>query len=102
MPTFAVVERSDMWWCEHCEKFYDDEQVEENGPIYECGSCGNVFLRSENESHQCPSCNKFGSKLYDQSCPEGCTDELESVEVLKDTEHHGVIFVPLEKVQADD
>jgi DNA-directed RNA polymerase subunit RPC12/RpoP len=101
MPKFAVVERGDRWWCEHCEKFYDDEEVEENGPIYECGSCGNQFPKSETGTHQCPQCQKFGSKLYDQSCPEGCTDELESVEVLIDTENGGAIFVPIEKVQDD-
>lgn len=101
MPKFAVVERADMWYCEPCEMFYDDEEAEADGPLYECQHCGNTFNMGEAGSHQCPQCNKFASKLSDVACPQGHTEEMESVEVLKDTEHGGAVFVPLEKVQED-
>lgn len=67
------------YWCDECERHHTQEEVTDSGPLYECGNCGTVFTRanSANDNHQCPDCNKFGSKLADFSCPEGNEDELD-------------------------
>lgn len=100
MASFAVVERADVWYCSQCEKFYDDDEVEEAGPLYRCGGCDNTFnlATGETGTHQC-ACGKFAAKEFDQSCPEGCEEELDSVEALKDTEHGGTLFVSLDKIR---
>lgn len=54
--------------CESC-----DAMSEEVGPaLYECNECGTIFNRnnSANDNHQCPQCNKFASKIADESCAE--------------------------------
>lgn len=59
------------------------------GPaLYECGECGTIFNRdnSANNNHQCPQCNKFGSKLDAHSCPECEGAEVEEVDVIECSE----------------
>jgi DNA-directed RNA polymerase subunit RPC12/RpoP len=65
--------------CPECSKVGDDINPE---PLYECGSCGNEFARSNSAdggSHRCPQCNKFGSKISDEACPD-CNVELEDLD----------------------
>jgi DNA-directed RNA polymerase subunit RPC12/RpoP len=65
--------------CLQCEKVGEDIEPE---PLYECGSCGNEFSRSNSAdggSHRCPQCNKFGSKISDEGCPD-CEVELEDLD----------------------
>jgi hypothetical protein len=68
-----------LFFCGGCDKTYEEDAVTDAGPLYECGGCGTIFTRSTsaNDNHQCPECNKFGAKMADVSCPEGCEDELE-------------------------
>lgn len=65
--------------CVECDAIVDSD----DGPLYECSSCGEVFTRgtSANDNHQCPTCNKFGAKQAEQGCPECNAGELESVTV---------------------
>ena len=68
-------------YCAEC-----DTIVEDSEPGYECGSCGEVFSRSnsyDGDSHQCPSCLKFASKVADECCS-SCGSELEEREVVQD------------------
>lgn len=72
--------------CPDCHKVGEDIEAE---PLYECGSCGNEYTRSnsaDGESHRCPTCNKFGSKISDEGCPD-CNVELEDLEtyIYKET-----------------
>lgn len=72
--------------CDDCEAI-----AEEEGPaLYECGDCGEVFNRnnSANDNHQCPQCNKFGSKKADASCMECEVGELKAVFTLECECHH--------------
>jgi DNA-directed RNA polymerase subunit RPC12/RpoP len=59
-----------------CEKEFDDDG--EAVALYECGECDTRFTRdtSANDNHQCPYCNKFGSKVTDCGCPECNEGEL--------------------------
>jgi DNA-directed RNA polymerase subunit RPC12/RpoP len=68
-----------VYWCDECDRYHTQEQAEEGGPLYECGNCGTTFTRtnSANDNHQCPDCNKFGSKLADVSCPDGNETEMD-------------------------
>jgi len=54
------------------------QEEEPEDPIYECGSCGMEFSRSESEdggSNRCPSCYKFSAKTGTFQCPQ-CVDVL--------------------------
>lgn len=76
----------DGYTCLNCEEVMDDSNVEEDNPLYECGSCGTVFSRfdsADGDSHRCPDCGKFGSKLGDIACPECGEGELEAVTLLQ-------------------
>ncbi len=62
--------------CIECEQLWDGDQVQECGPVYEC-SCGTQYSKTNSadggDSHRCPDCNKFGSRVDkhdDLSCPE--------------------------------
>jgi DNA-directed RNA polymerase subunit RPC12/RpoP len=86
----------EMYRCEECNNLYDEEQALEGGPLYECGECGMTFSRanSANDNHQCPDCHKFGSKVADVSCPDGCDVELAAEDAL---EYEGTIYVVREE-----
>ena len=71
------------WRCASCgEEFRDGGADQDQGPLYECGSCGATFSlagSTDGESNRCPECNRFGRKLAELSCP-ACEDgELEPV-----------------------
>lgn len=85
-----------VWWCGSCEKYVMDEDAT-TSPLYECGSCGYVYNRdnSANGAHQCPQCFKFGAKMFDTSCPEGCEEELDEREAY---EIGGSLYVPMEDI----
>lgn len=70
------VDKFDGFKCESCEEHVDAADVE--SPLYECGNCATVFTRetSANSNHQCPECNKFGSKIAENGCPECNEGEL--------------------------
>lgn len=90
--TLPHAERIDAYGCTECGKVWmPEDDIHE--PLYECGSCGDVYRRcdTENGYHRCPQCNKFGGKLADVSCPEGCTSEMEGAEAYSIA---GAIFVP--------
>ncbi len=68
----------------------------EDGPLYECQSCGRQFARSnsaDGESHRCPDCNKMAGKAGDYGCGE-CDEEME----IKD----GAICPHCDKFIAED
>lgn len=92
----ATVQLVTLYKCPDCEKIFDQDEATENGPLYECGECGEVFTRanSANDNHQCPSCNKFASKLSEFSCPDECSSEPEEIEGL---EYEGTIYLPKEE-----
>lgn len=94
-PTTVEATWVSVFRCESCERTYENEEVTEAGPLYECGNCGTVFNRanSANENHQCPDCNKFGSRMGDEdwSCPEGCEELPEEIEAL---EYGGQVYIP--------
>ncbi len=48
-------------------------------PHLKGNDCGTRFTQdtSANGNHQCPDCNKFGSKVSDCGCPECGEGELE-------------------------
>ncbi|MFO1500190.1 MAG: hypothetical protein U1G07_17675 [Verrucomicrobiota bacterium] len=72
-------EEEDHFQCEACgETFKTDE---EGVSLYECGSCDTRFTRetSLNGNHQCPDCNKFGTKVSDCGCPNCGEGELASL-----------------------
>ncbi|MDM7940114.1 MAG: hypothetical protein QUS07_07220 [Methanothrix sp.] len=59
--------------CPECDTLFDIQDVEATDPVYECSSCGEVFTRSnsyDGDSHKCPQCGKFGSKVEDTCCPD--------------------------------
>lgn len=62
--------------CPECMELADNLQPE---PVYECGDCGEIFSRSnsfDGDSHRCPSCGKFSTKICAEGCPD-CAIELE-------------------------
>jgi len=81
-PQFEIALVSDVWRCpdEHDHIWTEEDDVHE--PLYECADCG-PFSRRVTGNHQCPECNKFGSKISDYSCPEDCTEEMESILAYK-------------------
>lgn len=76
----ADIEEFNGFVCYSCEEHIAGEDV--SSPLYECGNCGTQFTRdtSANDNHQCPDCNKFGSKVADQGCPECNEGELTEFE----------------------
>ena len=76
----SSAESEEGYWCEECAGVVE---ADPDDPSYECGSCGEVFLRSESENgnHVCPSCGKFASKLANIACPE-CKNEVRLAEVV--------------------
>jgi hypothetical protein len=67
--------------CSACEgKFTEANKA----PLYECDNDG-LFNRdnsADGGSHRCPTCNKFGSKVGDQSCPICDEGPVETATVL--------------------
>ncbi len=64
--------------CPECEDAIEEGSEE---PLYECGSCGEQFTRSnssDGDSNRCSSCNKFAAYLYETH--EGCTGNIEDAE----------------------
>lgn len=66
--------RTEMFQCIDCEAYSEDD----DGPLYECGSCGNVYTRESTEggNHICPQCHRFGMKLAEAGCPSCQQGEL--------------------------
>jgi predicted RNA-binding Zn-ribbon protein involved in translation (DUF1610 family) len=66
--------------CPSCDEVcVDGDEV----TLYECQNCGTVFSRessADGDSHRCPDCQKFASKLTEKGCPtcEG-SEELEII-----------------------
>lgn len=64
--------------CTLCEELSYENEV--GSPLYECGNCGEVFdALVKSDSHRCPSCSKFGSKVSDEACPKCGEAEVEHV-----------------------
>jgi transposase len=71
--------------CQGCEKIFDES--ESGGRLYECNECGNFRQdETDNQNHQCPNCHKFGHKVSEHTCPDGCSDEVEEIEAIVDPE----------------
>ena len=56
--------------CSECGATCAD--LQEAVTLYECEECGETFTQetSANHNHQCPTYNRFGSKLAENGCPE--------------------------------
>ena len=67
--------------CQECEEFSD----EDDGPLYECSSCGHVYTRgaTDNDNHICPQCHRFGSRQADMGCPKCQAGELLLVTLIR-------------------
>jgi uncharacterized C2H2 Zn-finger protein len=71
-----------IWKCQMCDSYEKEENISFE-PLYECSFCGRTFTRSgsyDGESHRCPDCMKFSSKLTDKGCPECMEGEMEEAE----------------------
>lgn len=69
--------------CDSCDELSETCEAES---IYECGTCGSSFLRSnssDGDSSRCPSCNKFSSKLADSACSQCQEGGVEEVSAVK-------------------
>ena len=80
-------EAVDGYWCDDCDIFISGDEYDEQ-PSYECGSCGEQFLREDSysgDNHQCPSCMKFASKLVDIACPECISGELREYQAYENS-----------------
>ena len=68
-------------YCPNCKEVKDYTATS-----YECGNCGEKFTLLESvESHRCPRCGKFASKVSDNACPD-CGVELEEQEEAEEEE----------------
>jgi DNA-directed RNA polymerase subunit RPC12/RpoP/phage FluMu protein Com len=77
------LEKITAYKCLSCDTISEDCEDE---PLYECGSCGTNFLRSnsdDGDSHRCPNCHKFGSKIADQACTSCQEGEVEEIQAIK-------------------
>lgn len=92
-PQFEIALVTDVLKCPGCDHIWTNED-DINEPLYECEEHG-LFSRRQTEqgNHQCPECSKFGSKVADVSCPEECTEELESLPAY---EIEGNLYVSIE------
>jgi hypothetical protein len=100
-PQFGILQKIDVWYCSDYEDhiWTIEDDIEE--PLYECADCGEFSRRdTENGDHRCPQCNKFGAKLDDYSCPEGCIEAMESGVGYQDPETNE-IFVSLALVRGE-
>jgi len=82
----SVPETQVVWWCEGCAEAVEASDLE---PKYECGSCGSEYSRSmsaDGDSHRCPDCNKFGSKVSEEACP-NCGEDCQEQEMGLCAEH---------------
>jgi predicted RNA-binding Zn-ribbon protein involved in translation (DUF1610 family) len=72
------------WRCAGCDaELTDAETDQDQGALYECGSCGSSFSRAnsaDGESNRCAECGHFGAKLADLACPECGEGELEPLD----------------------
>lgn len=65
--------------CEECEEVFEETA---GVPLYECNECGTIYSKNESadgNSHRCPDCSKFGSKIADDCCAlceEGAVEEI--------------------------
>jgi len=78
MKTAEVIKETQRG-CPDCHKVGENIEPE---PLYECGTCGNDFTRSnsaDGEGHRCPTCNVFSAKISDEACPD-CNVELEDLD----------------------
>lgn len=74
--------------CIDCEQLWDANEVQQNGPVYEC-QCGAQYSKGNSadggDSHRCPDCNKFGSRVDkhdDHSCPECDGAMVEQADII--------------------
>lgn len=67
----------DLFECIHCGEF----ALDDDGPLYECGTCGNVYTRgsTSGDNHICDKCHKFGMKMAEHGCSNCKTGELQVV-----------------------
>ena len=102
--TPAVAETIEAWKCLDCGAITQERY---DVPRYECNNDGTIFARdssADGGSHRCPECNKFASKLADESC-EDCEGEVEAFQAV-DCQHcdelHEDGDIPLECQDALD
>jgi len=75
--------------CEACETIWSEDGAPEFEVFYECGNCGTIFSRGDSydgDSHRCPDCMKFSSKLYDKGCPECEEGEVVEITMTQDAD----------------
>lgn len=92
----TIVHRSDKverYVCPTCEIVFIDPD-DPPGPAYECGNCDNTWHREEEETHRCPECGKFATKVADHCCPL-CYEPVEK-EVVYELDNGGTIISLLE------
>ena len=68
----------DAYLCQSCHTITETP----DDILYECGSCGHRFKRSnaaDGDSNRCPECNRFAAKVADHSCPDCDDGELEEI-----------------------
>jgi hypothetical protein len=68
-------EKVQAWRCLACDELFEQPE----GPVYECGTCGN----REVDERRCGSCNKFMAKQGDQSCPHCMDTDIEQTECFR-------------------
>ena len=64
----AAVEVQEGYKCGECGEIREDSL---GVPLYECGQCSTTF--AGHEGNRCPDCNKFSSKVSDDTCAD-CED----------------------------
>jgi ssDNA-binding Zn-finger/Zn-ribbon topoisomerase 1 len=69
------------YWCDSCDNFFPEDEYDPQ-PSYECGNCGEVFIRDnsyDGMGHQCPVCNRFSALYADVGCPD-CGEDMRETE----------------------
>lgn len=75
----GLIECIQAWLCNDCDALMTE--MPGDGPLYECTACGRRFSRSashDGESHRCPDCMKFSTKISEiccSECEEGAVEE---------------------------
>jgi hypothetical protein len=95
---WEIMEVTDVWQCPEEKEHIWTEDDDVHEPLYECADCG-VFSRRDTGDHRCPECNKFGAKVEDYSCPEGCDEPMNSILAYK---HEGTYYISIETAKGED